>query len=62
MHNCFKLFPRQALHAKSLGFVHPETKEFMLFESDLPEDFQQLVDKWNSYLDGRKKVLDEDQD
>ncbi len=62
VHNCFKLFPRQALHAKSLGFVHPETKEFMLFESDLPEDFQQLVDKWNSYLDGRKKVLDEDQD
>ena len=47
--NTFKALPRQALHAKSLGFVHPETKEWVQFESDLPEDFQQGIEKWEHY-------------
>jgi 23S rRNA pseudouridine1911/1915/1917 synthase len=48
--NCFKMVPRQALHAKSLGFVHPTTEKFMRFDSELPEDFQELLSKWESYL------------
>lgn len=48
--NCFKIIPRQALHAKSLGFVHPESGEFMQFDSDLPEDFRAVVDKWEKYV------------
>ncbi|UII28079.1 RluA family pseudouridine synthase [Fulvivirga maritima] len=48
--NCFKILPRQALHAKSLGFVHPITKEFMQFNSELPEDFSQVLEKWRSYV------------
>ncbi|MBL3654713.1 RluA family pseudouridine synthase [Fulvivirga sediminis] len=48
--NCFKILPRQALHAKSLGFVHPVTKEFMQFNSELPEDFSQVLEKWRSYV------------
>ena len=48
--NCFKLIPRQALHAKSLGFVHPATKEFVQFESDLPADFTAVLEKWEHYL------------
>lgn len=47
--NCFEICPRQALHAKTLGFVHPRTGEFMHFESELPEDMQQLIDKWRGY-------------
>ncbi len=49
VHNCFELLPRQALHARSLGFVHPRSKEFVEFEVPLPEDFQQALDKWRSY-------------
>lgn len=44
--NCFALCPRQVLHAKTLGFVHPVTGEEMMFNSDLPEDITQLLDKW----------------
>lgn len=44
--NCFDLLPRQALHAKSLGFIHPSTGKAMHFESELPEDFQQVLEKW----------------
>jgi 23S rRNA pseudouridine1911/1915/1917 synthase len=47
--NCFEICPRQALHAKSLGFVHPRTGEMMHFESELPDDMQQLIDKWRNY-------------
>jgi len=47
--NCFEICPRQALHAKTLGFVHPRTGEFMHFETELPDDMQQLVDKWRGY-------------
>lgn len=48
--NCFKIIPRQALHAKSLGFEHPVSKEFMQFDTNLPEDFLQVLDKWEKYL------------
>ena len=47
--NCFKILPRQALHAKTLGFIHPRTKEFMEFDSDLPDDFKTCIDKWEKY-------------
>ncbi len=48
--NCFKLMPRQTLHAKSLGFIHPTTKKYIEFDSDLPEDFTALIDKWENYV------------
>jgi 23S rRNA pseudouridine1911/1915/1917 synthase len=44
--NCFSLMPRQALHAKTLGFLHPSTGERMFFESDLPYDFKTVLEKW----------------
>jgi len=55
--NCFKMLPRQALHARSLGFVHPSTGERMYFESDLPEDFTSCLDKWRGYIQTRKESL-----
>ena len=51
--NCFALLPRQALHARSLGFVHPTTGSEMLFESDLPEDFRAVITKWDGYVAAR---------
>jgi 23S rRNA pseudouridine1911/1915/1917 synthase len=48
--NNFKLLPGQALHAKSLGFVHPTTKEWMQFDTELPENFQAIVDKWENFV------------
>lgn len=48
--NCFKVIPRQALHAKSLGFIHPVTKKPMQFDSELPEDFVQVLEKWDNYV------------
>ena len=50
--NCFKACNRQALHAKTLGFVHPTTGRQMDFTSDLPNDMQQLIDKWSIYVHG----------
>lgn len=55
--NTFSIMPRHALHAKSLGFVHPRTRREMYFESDLPHDFQAALDRWRRYLDGRKAAL-----
>jgi 23S rRNA pseudouridine1911/1915/1917 synthase len=52
--NCFKLLPRQALHAKTLGFIHPTTKEFMQFDSKLPDDMQAVLDKWERYVGEEK--------
>ncbi|WP_420317409.1 RluA family pseudouridine synthase [Ekhidna sp.] len=49
--NCFKIIPRQALHAKTLGFIHPITKENVFVDSDLPEDFASVLDKWKNYID-----------
>lgn len=48
--NCFKLLPRQALHARTLGFEHPVTKKFLTFSSELPEDFSSCLQKWRTYL------------
>ena len=47
--NCFKICDRQALHAKSLGFVHPTIKKEMFFDSELAEDMEQLIEKWRKY-------------
>ncbi len=47
--NCFKILPRQALHAKTLGFEHPTTGEFLRFESEIPEDIAQCIEKWRHY-------------
>ena len=47
--NCFKILPRQALHAKTLGFTHPVTGAFMQFNSDIPEDMLQCLEKWRGY-------------
>ena len=47
--NCFELLPRQALHAKSLGFVHPSTRKELFFDSELPEDMQAVLKKWRIY-------------
>lgn len=47
--NCFKVLPRQALHAKTLGFKHPRTGEFMRFTSEVPDDISQCIEKWQNY-------------
>jgi 23S rRNA pseudouridine1911/1915/1917 synthase len=52
--NCFKILPRQALHAKSIGFRHPMTNVEMHFNSDLPADFKQVVEKWETYTSARE--------
>lgn len=48
--NCFKIIPRQALHAKTLGFIHPGTNKFIQFDSELPADFKEVIDKWENYV------------
>lgn len=48
--NCFKIIPRQALHAKTLGFIHPATKKPVAFDSDLPADFVAVMEKWEHYV------------
>ena len=57
VHNCFKICGRQALHAKSLGFIHPKTGEQMMFETELPEDMSTVLDKWRAYINSRKEKL-----
>ena len=47
--NCFKALPRQALHAKTLGFVHPTTGEMMRFDTELPKDLEDCIEKWRNY-------------
>jgi 23S rRNA pseudouridine1911/1915/1917 synthase len=47
--NCFELCPRQALHARTLGFTHPSTGKEMLFEIPLPPDMLAVIDKWERY-------------
>ena len=51
--NCFKLLPRHALHAKSLGFIHPITNKYVFFDSELPDDMAQTIDKWRNYISNR---------
>ncbi|MCK5729615.1 MAG: RluA family pseudouridine synthase [Draconibacterium sp.] len=53
--NCFKTLPRQALHAKTLGFIHPTSGEKMTFNSDLPEDMASAIDKWENYIANRNE-------
>ena len=54
--NTFDLIPRQALHAASLGFIHPITKEKMHFTADLPDDFAAALEKWRGYTSTRKEL------
>ena len=54
INNCFDICPRQALHAMTLGFVHPVTGEEMYFTSPLPDDMAQLLDKWRGYISNRE--------
>ena len=51
--NCFAIMPRQALHAKSLAFDHPVTKKRMSFDSEIPADMQEVLEKWRTYTSGR---------
>ncbi|MCC6462780.1 MAG: RluA family pseudouridine synthase [Saprospiraceae bacterium] len=51
------ILPRQALHAKVLGFTHPRTGEHVRFESELPKDMQTVIDKWREYVQSRKEML-----
>lgn len=52
--NCFTLCPRQALHARTLGFQHPKTGQEMDFTTELPTDMAELIEKWQKYIDGIK--------
>ena len=55
--NCFKILPRQALHAKSLAFNHPVTGKRLSFDSNLPDDMVQVIEKWRKYISGRESIL-----
>jgi 23S rRNA pseudouridine1911/1915/1917 synthase len=57
--NCFKILPRQALHAKTLGFLHPTTKEYMRFDTELPEDMKECIDKWRVY--SKSNILNQEE-
>ncbi len=58
VHNCFKILPRHALHARSLGFTHPLSGEELFFESELPPDMNLVLDKWRKYTRGREEDTD----
>jgi 23S rRNA pseudouridine1911/1915/1917 synthase len=58
--NCFKILPRQALHAKTLGFVHPMTGEMMRFDTELPDDMKELIEKWRGYSKSNAAGEEED--
>lgn len=60
--NCFELMPRQALHAKSIGFIHPHTEQYIHFEAELPTDFSSVLHKWRSYVASRKEILEDETD
>ena len=53
IYNCFEICPRQCLHAKSLGFVHPSSRQELNFESELPDDMRAVIEKWRIYTDSR---------
>ncbi|MBS9774066.1 MAG: RluA family pseudouridine synthase [Tenacibaculum sp.] len=55
--NCFKVLPRQALHAKTLGFTHPKTGEFLQFNSELPNDMVECLNKWRTYSENSKHEI-----
>jgi 23S rRNA pseudouridine1911/1915/1917 synthase len=54
--NCFGIMNRHALHARTLGFIHPVTGKKMSFSKDIPEDFQSLIDKWRKYVSSRQTL------
>jgi len=54
IHNCFEILPRQALHAKMLGFIHPTKKTKMIFDSELPDDMKHIIQKWSTYVINRE--------
>lgn len=54
--NCFELIPGQALHAKTLGFQHPVTQEYMRFDSQLPIGFESILEKWRNYVVNEREV------
>lgn len=53
--NCFGILTRQALHAKELGFMHPVTNEWIQFNSEIPDDMKQVIEKWRTYTGGMTK-------
>jgi len=53
VYNCFEVMPRHALHAKSLGFVHPVTGKEMFFDSEIPADMTKVIEKWKTYTNSR---------
>ncbi|RCS27574.1 RluA family pseudouridine synthase [Polaribacter sp. WD7] len=55
--NCFKVLPRQALHAKTLGFTHPISGEFLQFNSEIPKDIADCLEKWRTYSENSKEEL-----
>ena len=57
--NCFKILPRQALHAKSLGFKHPLTGKDIFFDSELPTDMLTVIEKWRKYISDKKNEFEE---
>ena len=56
VNNCFDICPRQALHAKTLGFIHPHTGEEMFFTSELPNDMTLLLERWRNYISNREEL------
>lgn len=53
--NCFEICPRQALHAKTLGFIHPSTNKEMFFDTELPDDINEVIEKWRRYTASNKQ-------
>ena len=55
--NCFKVLPRQALHAKTLGFTHPITGKLLQFDSEIPKDMEACLEKWRTYSEQSKNQV-----
>jgi 23S rRNA pseudouridine1911/1915/1917 synthase len=60
--NCFDICPRCALHAKTLGFIHPVTKKEMYFEAPVPDDIQQVMEKWRTYVKAKAGQISREED
>lgn len=60
--NCFNMLPRHALHARSLGFIHPVSEKYMYFENELPEDLSSVIIKWRDYVAARKEIIAKEQE
>jgi 23S rRNA pseudouridine1911/1915/1917 synthase len=54
--NCFAICSRQALHAKTLGFIHPATGQSLSFDTDLPNDMSEVIEKWRRYSNNRNLI------